>query len=82
MEELSGDEKMESLANRNLELQNIRREFLENHQLPYDFLEPNYTCKQCSDSGYVNGKSEDIFQKICVPPLTNRKNGGIVLTVM
>ena len=48
--------KMESLANRNIELQNSRRDFLESHQLPHNFLEPDYICKQCSDSGYVNGK--------------------------
>ncbi len=49
-------EKMEALAIRNGELQDKRRMFLCEHNLPEDFINPKYTCKRCCDSGYIKGK--------------------------
>lgn len=49
-------EKMESLAQRNLELQEKRNRFLKDNDLPENYLSPVYGCSMCNDSGYINGE--------------------------
>ncbi len=45
-----------SLAKTNLEAQKKRGEILKQNGYPEDYLEPQYSCKICNDSGISNGK--------------------------
>ncbi|MBR2590705.1 MAG: ATP-binding protein [Clostridia bacterium] len=47
---------VEALAAESLRLQEERKALLKSMDLPEDYLEPQYSCKQCSDTGRVNGK--------------------------
>ncbi|HIU35142.1 MAG TPA: ATP-binding protein [Candidatus Fimenecus excrementigallinarum] len=46
---------VQTLAKRNLELQEERRQLLLRHGFSEDCLQPAYTCKKCSDTGFQNG---------------------------
>ena len=45
-----------SLAKKNLSAQKEKSELLKNNGYPEDYLEPQYSCKLCNDSGVLNGK--------------------------
>ncbi|MBR2877092.1 MAG: ATP-binding protein [Clostridia bacterium] len=47
---------VESLAEKNLEAQAKKKKLLTENGYPEDYLEPQYSCKKCSDSGIFNGK--------------------------
>ena len=47
---------VESLAKKNLSAQKEKSELLKNNGYPEDYLEAQYTCKHCNDSGILNGK--------------------------
>ena len=47
---------VESLAEKNLNAQKQKQDLLKNNGYPEDYLEPQYTCKLCNDSGIFNGK--------------------------
>lgn len=57
-----------SLSEKNLEAQRKRAELLTKNGYPEDYLEPQYTCKLCNDTGILNGKlckcHLDILKKI------------------
>ncbi len=57
-----------SLSEKNLEAQRKRAELLTKNGYPEDYLEPQYTCKLCNDTGIFNGKlckcHLDILKKI------------------
>ena len=44
------------LAKVNLDAQKKRAELLQSAGLPTDYLEPQYSCKKCNDSGYIDGR--------------------------
>ncbi len=54
----SGDKsaRLKEMANLSVSLQNERKEILLRMGLEEDYLEPPHTCKECSDSGYVQGR--------------------------
>lgn len=45
-----------SLAKINLAAQQKKAGLLQSAGLPADYLEPQYSCKKCNDSGYVDGR--------------------------
>lgn len=47
---------VESLAEKNLNAQKEKSELLKKNGYPEDYLEPQYSCKLCNDSGILNGK--------------------------
>ena len=47
-----------------LETQENIRMLLKKHDLPENYLEPDYTCKKCSDTGFVDGKMCDCFKEL------------------
>jgi len=47
---------VKSLAEKNLNAQKEKNELLKKNGFPEDYLEPQYSCKICNDSGVVNGK--------------------------
>ncbi len=47
---------VESLAQKNLNAQKEKSELLKKNGYPEDYLEPQYSCKLCNDSGILNGK--------------------------
>ena len=47
---------VESLAEKNLNAQKEKCELLKKNGYPEDYLEPQYSCKLCNDSGILNGK--------------------------
>lgn len=44
------------LKNNNLKLQNELRDILISQNLPENYLEVQYTCDKCNDTGYIDGK--------------------------
>ena len=49
-------ETMEALKNENLSLQKQFADLLAAHGLTRADIEPQYTCKRCEDTGYVDGR--------------------------
>ena len=47
---------IDSLAGRSLELQHRRKALLRAANLPEDYIDEQYSCARCADSGYVGGK--------------------------
>ncbi len=45
-----------SLAEKNLNAQKEKNKLLKKNGYPEDYLEPQYSCKLCNDSGILNGK--------------------------
>ncbi|MBO5858102.1 MAG: ATP-binding protein [Clostridia bacterium] len=59
---------VKSLSEKNLKAQKEKAELLTKNGYPEDYLEPQYTCKLCNDSGILNGKlctcHLDVLKKI------------------
>lgn len=49
-------ERMEAAARENLAAQEKLERMLRENGYPADYLEPPYTCKECRDTGYVQGR--------------------------
>ena len=47
---------IKGLAEKNLQAQKEKAELLTKNGYPEDYLEPQYSCKLCNDSGILNGK--------------------------
>ncbi len=45
-----------TLAEKNLTAQKKKRELLKNNGYPEDYLDPQYSCRLCNDSGIIDGK--------------------------
>lgn len=63
------------LRERNLSLQQKRRELLVSLGLPADYTEPQFTCKKCNDTGYEGTSMCSCFREMLV--LENLKVSGI-----
>ncbi len=61
---------VKDLAKKNLEAQKEKEELLTKNGYPKDYLEPQYYCKACNDSGILNGKlcpcHLELLQKISI----------------
>lgn len=51
------------LRDENLKLQQERSDILKSLNLPEDYLELNYDCKDCQDEGFIEGKMCDCYIK-------------------
>lgn len=56
--------KLEELKHNNLILQKELEQILIDANLPLDYLEPEYHCSLCHDTGFVDGKMCECFKKI------------------
>ena len=57
---------IEAIRSRNTELQKKRREILVKLGYPEDYTEPHYTCKVCSDTGFVGAKMCSCLKQILI----------------
>lgn len=63
------------IRERNLLLNDTRRSLLKSLGYPEDYTEPHYTCKKCSDSGFVGTAMCSCFREMLVKE--NIKSSGI-----
>ena len=63
------------IRERNLELNAKRRSVLKTLGYPEDYTEPQYTCKKCSDSGFVGTAMCSCFREMVIKE--NIKSSGI-----
>ncbi|MCR4750272.1 MAG: ATP-binding protein [Lachnospiraceae bacterium] len=56
------------------ELSDKKKELLKNASLPEDYLSPIYTCKDCMDTGYIDGQRCHCLKKMAVSMLYNNSN--------
>ncbi len=57
-------ERIEQLKEYNLGAQRMTRTLLVQHGYPEDYLDMNYVCKKCNDTGYSNSAYCDCFKKL------------------
>ena len=55
---------IEKIKRTNIETQNMRNALLTSNGYPADYLMPQYSCKKCSDTGFVDGKRCDCLEKL------------------
>ncbi|MGN0654471.1 MAG: ATP-binding protein [Oscillospiraceae bacterium] len=58
------ESQIEKIKRTNIETQNMRNELLTSNGYPADYLIPQYSCKKCSDTGFVDGKRCDCLEKL------------------
>lgn len=66
---------VEILKQKSLALQEQRSELLREAGVPEDYLQPQYSCKICCDSGYVNNQRCECFQKL-LREIASQELGG------
>lgn len=54
---LAGSSSLEDLNKKVAELKNEKEKILKENNIPDSFLEPNYECKICKDTGYIQNKN-------------------------
>lgn len=59
------EKEIEKLKTYNLGAQEMSRKLLSSHGYPEDYLDLHYTCTECQDTGYSNGKICTCLKKIC-----------------
>ena len=52
-----------SLKNKNYNLQNEKKHLYENSGIPEDYIENIYNCNKCKDTGYINNEKCDCFKQ-------------------
>lgn len=67
-------EQLEFLKNKNISLQNELHDILKKNNLPSNYLEINYDCKKCSDTGYIDGKMCDCLKQLLKVESYNKLN--------
>lgn len=63
------------IRERNLSLNKTRRELLVSLGYPEDYTEPHYTCKKCSDTGFIETAMCPCFRELLIKE--NVKSSGI-----
>lgn len=73
---------IEGLRLRNEQLLKKKEELLGKLRLPADYLDPIYTCKDCSDTGYIEGKRCHCYKRILAKFAYNslNENSSLQLT--
>ncbi len=69
MDDLTEEErnkKIEALRAESAELETARASCLESAGYPFDYTSPNYTCKKCNDTGYVDFKMCECMRRECI----------------
>ena len=74
---LSGnvDGAVERIQQKNLELQKEMADILHANGCDFDSFEPQYTCKRCGDTGYVNGAMCDCYRRLLQEEACNTLSG-------
>lgn len=67
-------ERLTQLKVSNLKLQTELKEILSSENLPDNYLEVEYQCKMCNDTGYINGKLCECFKQFMKKEVYNRLN--------
>ena len=60
----NAESQIEKIKRTNIETQNMRNELLTSNGYPADYLMPQYSCKKCSDTGFVDGKRCDCLEML------------------
>ncbi len=60
----NAESQIEKIKRTNIETQNMRNGLLTSNGYPADYLMPQYSCKKCSDTGFVDGKRCDCLEKL------------------
>lgn len=55
---------VESLKKKSIDCQNAREALFQSAGISKEYLEPEYTCKKCNDTGYVNGVICSCFDEL------------------
>ena len=55
---------IEELAKKNLASQQRRKDILKEHGYPEDYLDAEYTCKKCRDTGFIGGVMCDCYKAL------------------
>lgn len=72
---LEGDEDaMEDLKNQLAEISGRKAQLLIDAGLPEDYLKPFYTCPDCKDTGYIDGKKCHCFRQAMITLLYEQSN--------
>ncbi|MDE7283746.1 MAG: ATP-binding protein [Lachnospiraceae bacterium] len=72
---LEGDEDaMEDLKNQLAEISGRKTQLLLDAGLPEDYLKPVYTCIDCKDTGYIDGKKCHCFRQAMITLLYEQSN--------
>ena len=74
---LSGnvDGEVERIQQKNLRLQQEMADILRQNGCAFDSFEPQHTCKQCGDTGYVNGVVCDCYRRLLQEEACNALSG-------
>ena len=65
---LAGSSSLEDLNKKVAELKNEKEKILKENNIPDSFLEPNYECKICKDTGYIQNKNSASSLCSCLKP--------------
>ena len=55
---------IEELSKKNLAAQQRRKDILKENGYPEDYLDADYTCKKCRDTGFVSGVMCDCYKEL------------------
>ena len=77
---IEGDEAALSLMKALIEELSLKKtELLLSHGFPKDFLEPDFECRDCSDTGYIGQKKCHCLQQKILKMLYSKSNVGEIL---
>lgn len=76
-----GPQRLEDIKEKNLSLQQERRQLLVSLGLPEDYLTEPFTCPHCHDEGYRDGKRCECFEKILKDEAFRRLNSKSPLSL-
>lgn len=65
------DEEVEKLKEQNLNLQMLRAELLTQHGYPVNYLDSIVNCSRCGDTGFIDGRHCECFDKLYNSMLTD-----------
>lgn len=59
------EQRIDELRRNNLGAQEMSRQLLKQNGYPADYLDIQYNCPRCRDTGYLNGSYCDCFRQLC-----------------
>ncbi len=68
------NEQYNSLKNKIAELKNEKEQILKSLDLPDDYFEPVYTCKDCKDTGYIGNNKCHCFKQEIINTIYSQSN--------
>ena len=74
-------QEIEKIRRCNLDAQAMSRSLLRENGYPEDYLDVQYTCKECSDTGSVDGKVCQCFRRLCGRIAADKLNKKTCLTL-